>query len=171
MGNIDPKNLITAIALSLAVFLSFEYFYNLPRLERERALQAERQATTAPQTPAPSAPAGVTAPTAPGVASPAPAVTLSRDAAIAGQKRVQIRTPRLEGSILLTGGRLDDLRLTNYRETVDRGSPAITLLSPQGTQHPYFAESGWVATRSASRSPMPTRSGPPIARHLPPASR
>ncbi len=44
----DQKNLILAIALSIAIVLGFEFLYNLPRQERERALQAERAAREAP---------------------------------------------------------------------------------------------------------------------------
>ena len=45
----------------------------------------------------------------------------------------------------LTGGRIDDLTLANYHETVDRTSPEVVLLWPTGTERtPYFAEFGWV---------------------------
>jgi YidC/Oxa1 family membrane protein insertase len=144
MGNLDQKNLILAIAISMAIFLGFEFFYNLPRLERERALQAERaqqQASTQVQTPAPDA---AIAPTAPGAAPAAAPGVQPRNSVVTAQKRVQIKTARLEGSILLTGARFDDLMLMNYRETVQPGSPPITLLSPQGTANPYFVETGWV---------------------------
>lgn len=57
--------------------------------------------------------------------------------------RVAIRTPRLQGSISLKGARIDDLVLTDYKETVDKKSPPIRLLSPSGTQDAYFAAFGW----------------------------
>ena len=50
----------------------------------------------------------------------------------------------LKGSIALKGARLDDLSLSQYRETVDPNSPAIVLLAPPGTEHPFYAEFGWV---------------------------
>ena len=56
-----------------------------------------------------------------------------------------IDSPRLAGSISLTGARVDDLVLTGYRETVDKGSPNIVLLSPSGTEHAYYANFGWLA--------------------------
>ena len=58
--------------------------------------------------------------------------------------RVKIDTPRLAGSISLKGGRIDDLALVQYRETVDPKSPPIILYSPSGTAEPYYAEFGWV---------------------------
>jgi YidC/Oxa1 family membrane protein insertase len=148
----DQKNLILAIALSIAIVLGFEFFYNQPRLERERALQAERAARDTPaqvqQPGAPPAPGTAPAtgtPAVPGTAMPAGAAVRSRAEVIAGRPRVTIATPRLQGSIALRGGRLDDLLLTAYRETVDPNSPPITLLSPVGTANPYFAQYGWAA--------------------------
>jgi YidC/Oxa1 family membrane protein insertase len=56
-----------------------------------------------------------------------------------------VDTPRLRGSIALKGGRIDDLALTQYHETVDKKSPPIVLLEPSGSAHPFYAEFGWVA--------------------------
>ena len=53
--------------------------------------------------------------------------------------------PSLAGSINLIGGRIDDLKLKDYHETVDPTSPIITLLSPAGGPDGYFVEQGWVA--------------------------
>jgi YidC/Oxa1 family membrane protein insertase len=57
--------------------------------------------------------------------------------------RVAIRTADLQGSINLKGARIDDLTLTNYKETIDAKSPPIRLLSPRGTKNAYFAGFGW----------------------------
>ena len=67
-----------------------------------------------------------------------------RPSALAATPRVPINTSRIEGSINLAGGRLDDLRLKDYRETVDPDSPTIILFSPSGAPDPYYAEFGWV---------------------------
>src|SRR5690606_1496378 len=61
-----------------------------------------------------------------------------------------IATPRIEGSIALKGGRIDDVILKDYRETIDPQSPAIRLLEPTGLQRPYYAEFGWVAASGAT---------------------
>ena len=76
--------------------------------------------------------------------------TQSREAALAASPRVKIDTPALSGSISLKGARLDDLALKQYRETVDPNSPAIELLDPAGTAHPYYAEFGWVPSGGAA---------------------
>lgn len=43
--------------------------------------------------------------------------------------RVVIDSPALSGSISLSGGRIDDLLLKDYRETLDANSPNVRLLS------------------------------------------
>jgi YidC/Oxa1 family membrane protein insertase len=77
-------------------------------------------------------------------ATPAAAAFKPRAAALADSPRVEIRTDRLLGTISLVGGRLDDLTLANYRETVDPTSPQIVLLNPPGTDDAYYADFGWV---------------------------
>src|SRR4030095_15630947 len=77
----------------------------------------------------------------------------TREQAIAEQPRVRINTPRLHGSVALTGGRIDDLTLATYHETVDPKSPEVVLLWPKGTKDPYFAEFGWVAGTSRHQKP------------------
>ena len=54
------------------------------------------------------------------------------------------------GSIALKGAQIDDLALTQYRETVDPKSPPIVLLSPSGSPHPFYAEFGWVGGAGAA---------------------
>ena len=61
---------------------------------------------------------------------------------------VPITTERLSGSINLRGGRIDDLRLNDFHETVDPTSPTIVLLSPASAPNGYFAEFGWIAGAS-----------------------
>ncbi|MGA8822828.1 MAG: membrane protein insertase YidC, partial [Pseudolabrys sp.] len=64
--------------------------------------------------------------------------------------RVPIVTGSLQGSIALKGGRIDDLALVKFRETVDPKSPPIILLSPSGTADPFYAEFGWTGTAGAN---------------------
>ncbi|WP_421021612.1 membrane protein insertase YidC, partial [Klebsiella pneumoniae] len=56
--------------------------------------------------------------------------------------RVAIQTADLQGSINLKGARIDDLTLTKYKQTIDKNSPPIRLLSPRGTKDAYFAGFG-----------------------------
>src|ERR1700733_13403560 len=143
----DNRNTILAVILSGLVLLGWQYFFNIPQMEKQRAqsqLQSElaKSATpadgSAPQAGAAPAPAAG-APNQP--VSNAPVV--DRETAIAAGPRVKIDTPRLSGSISLKGARIDDLSLVQFRDTVDPTSPAIILFSPSGTASPYYAEFGW----------------------------
>ncbi|HXF55781.1 MAG TPA: membrane protein insertase YidC [Hyphomicrobiaceae bacterium] len=153
----NQKNLLLAILLSIGVLLGWQYFYAGPKLkeEQERLRQAQQQ--TPPPQPsgtAPSVPAsGGQAPSAPSVA---PRPGISRQAALKASPRVAIETPSLKGSIALKGGRIDDLELRKYHETVDPSSPNVVLFSPAEAPHPYFAEYGWTAAPGTS-VPLPGR--------------
>lgn len=57
--------------------------------------------------------------------------------------RIAIETPRLKGSVSLQGGRIDELSLKDYRETIDENSPIVDLLAPTGGSNPYYALYGW----------------------------
>jgi YidC/Oxa1 family membrane protein insertase len=159
----DQKNTIIAIVLSAIVLLGWQYFIGMPQVEKQRQLAAQQQeAQKNPQAPAQQPPATTptpagpvpqgSAPQPPGAPTSAPAVgqQLSREAVIAASPRVSIDTPRLAGSIALKGGRIDDLSLTQYRETVDPKSPPIVLLSPSGSPQPFYAEFGWVPVAGAT---------------------
>lgn len=64
--------------------------------------------------------------------------------AISSTERVAIRNGRVQGSINLTGARIDDLVLTGYRQTIAKNAPPVRLLAPAGTTHAYYAGFGWV---------------------------
>ena len=155
----DNRNTILAVILSGLVLIAWQYFYNVPQMERQRAqtqTQTELakpapQATPGSAAPQPgSAPSATTPATQPGAVAP----VISRDAAIAAAPRIKIETPRLSGSISLKGARIDDLALEKFRATVDPTSPPIVLFSPSNTAHPYYAEFGWVpASGSTARLP------------------
>ena len=148
----DQKNMILAIVLSALVLLGWQYFYGMPQVEKQRQqTQQQGQQQTQPLAPGSTAPqAQGTAPSAPGQpAAPVLGQSVSREAALAASPRVQIDTPLLKGSIALKGGRIDDLALLQYRETVDPKSPPIVLLSPSGSPVPFYAEFGWVGAGGA----------------------
>src|SRR5665213_1737466 len=139
----DNRNTILAVILSGLVLIGWQYFFNVPQMEKRRAEeQAQSELTKTPPPPAAAAAQSGAAP-APSANAPATnqaaaaAPVVDREAAIASTPRVKIDTPRLTGSILLKGARIDDLSLVQFRETVDPASPAIVLFSPSGTAEPY----------------------------------
>ena len=154
----DNRNTILAVILSGVVLIAWQYFYNVPQMEKQRAAQqaqselAKSAPPAAPATPSnPPSQAGSAPSAAPAAA---PAQIVSRDAAIAATPRIRVETPRLSGSISLKGARIDDLSLIQFRETVDPNSPPIVLFSPSGGPDPYYAEFGWVpSTGSTVRLP------------------
>ncbi len=150
---IENKNLILAVVLSVAVLLGFElYFKNTapPPQVAETAATAQPGQTPAPAAgQAPGTPGDGLAvpPQAPGAPAKAPGMSpqASRAQVLAATPRVAIETPRLKGSITLKGGRIDDLTLADFFETLDKNSKPITLLNPRGVSNAYFAEFGWIA--------------------------
>jgi len=153
----DNRNTILAVILSGLVLIAWQYFYNMPQMEKQRAAQQAQSemAKIAPQAGTGTTPsAAPQAGSAPSANAPAQAVStaavVSRETAIAATPRVKVDTPRLIGSISLKGARIDDLSLVQFRETVDPSSPAIVLYSPSGTESPYYAEFGWVAASGST---------------------
>ena len=136
----DQRNLLMAIVLSLAILLFFEfYFAPPPGQQPPEQQQGEQQgAGGAPQPLDPSVPQ----PPGGGQAEQAD-LGLSREQALAAGGRLTIESPTLSGSIALDGGRLDDLTLTQFNETIDPTSDNIVLLHPSGSKQPYYADVGW----------------------------
>ena len=81
----------------------------------------------------------------PAATAPAQSLTTPETPAstLANSPRIPINTPRLSGSISLIGGRIDDLSLKNYRETLDPDSATVKLLKPVGVPEAYYALFGW----------------------------
>jgi YidC/Oxa1 family membrane protein insertase len=157
----DNRNLLLAITLSVVVLLGWQYFYGVPQMEKQKQIAQQNQQTQTPAvTPGSTAvPAPSAAPGQPGAAAPAavpasPAVE-TRAQALARSPRVRIDTPKVFGSIALTGARIDDVSLKAYRETVDPNSPNIILLSPLGGPNAYYSDFGWVAA-PGTNTPLPT---------------
>src|SRR4030081_2878367 len=149
----DQKNTLLAIVLSAIVLIVWQYFFGLPHMQRQEAQKQPQTQTQGVPAPAPGGGPGTTVPV-PGQPATVPAAqVLTRDAALKQTARVPIDTPRLKGSIALKGGRIDDILLAQYHDTVDPNSPPIVLLSPSESPHPFYAEFGWVAAAGAAAKP------------------
>jgi len=139
------KNLILATALSFAVILV--WFLLFPPPEDTTPIADPASASQDVLTAAPALP-GVDADTA---AAAAPDDTVS----VIETPRLPIETARIEGSISLTGGRIDDLRLKDYRETLDDDAEIVTFLSPVGSENAYYALYGWAAAGGLDADQVP----------------
>lgn len=141
----DNKNFILAIVLSMAIIFGWQYFYAVPTQKKLETQTTSQGVTKNPQ----EQPAA----TVPGTTQQ---VTVPRDRAISTTKRIRIDTPVIDGTLNLVGAQFDDIRLRNYRETVDPKSPEIALLNPSGTVGGYFAEQGFVpAAGTTAKLPDP----------------
>ncbi|UYN98111.1 MAG: membrane protein insertase YidC [Devosia sp.] len=147
--NSDNRNVILAVVLSMIVLFGWQFFIAGPQLEQAQRQAEERAAAQAEQNLAvPQTTAEGATPAADAATTPVAFET--RDSALASSERVTISTADLEGSINLTGARIDDLELKQYRETVDPDSPIIALLTPAGRPDAYFIEQGWVAAAGST---------------------
>ena len=153
-GQPDLLNIAVAVVLSLILFIGWQYFIVGPQLEvqRQHAL-AEKTAADARQVQTPGAP-GVSAPLAPG--SEAAATLQKPEVILAGDRaRIKLDSDTVDGSIRLTGARLDDLHFKAYREDIDPKSPEIVFLLPQGAETATYGEMGWTAG-GTSNEVLPT---------------
>ena len=148
----DNKNTILAIVLSALVLLGWQYFFAVPQEKaRQEQLQAQQQKQNVPTPDQPKQAQPQAQSQVPGQASaPSSAAPMDRRAALANSPRVPIATDTLQGTIALKGGRIDDLALVKFRETVDPKSPPIVLLSPSGTTDPFYTEFGWTGSTGAN---------------------
>jgi YidC/Oxa1 family membrane protein insertase len=132
------KNLILATALSFLVILVWFILFPPPEPAPIDAATETASTTGAPAVPAPATATG------------APAEEAQPDAL-----RVPVKTPKLAGSVSTFGGRIDDLKLVNYRETKDPASETVRLLSPVGQALSYYGVFGWVAAEGSAAGPVP----------------
>jgi YidC/Oxa1 family membrane protein insertase len=130
----NNKNLILAMVLSAAVMIV--WFVLFPPPEPPAPLAT------------PTATEEITAPTADSTAdagSPVPGEAGPDTAAVLAETpRLTIDTPTVAGTISLLGGRIDDLSLKKYRETIEPDSDIVHLLEPVGDALPYYAVFGWL---------------------------
>ena len=129
--NDQNKNLILAIVLTFAVVMVWTALFppeEIPVDPTDPVLQTS-EGSALPQPDAPTA-TGTTAPSEPVEAA-------------AEAPRVAIQSDTLSGSISLLGGRIDDLALTDYRETLDEDAETVRLMRPVGENDAYIALFGW----------------------------
>lgn len=150
----EQKNMLLAMALILGVLLAYDYFFVGPQRQaaREQGAQTELinggQDVTSPGSGQQASDGLVPRHDGTGAGvTPLPSgrTSLSRSEALAGSQRIPIETPRLKGSLALTGGVIDDLTLADYFVDVTKDSEPVTLLNPVGSSDAYYASFGWTA--------------------------
>ena len=133
----ESRNMIIFMVIAFVILLGYQALVLDPANKKKQADLKRQQTVAAAQVAAPKATSG-------------PTVIVSRDEAKAASPRVTIATPSLSGSLRLQGARIDDLFLTGrnargykYGETLDKSSPPVELLRPEGAEHAWFADFGW----------------------------
>ncbi|WP_304617948.1 membrane protein insertase YidC [Paracoccus sp. (in: a-proteobacteria)] len=151
----NNRNLILATVLSFLVILVWYTVFAPEPVSDQPSGQPLAQQGIGDQPLAPAVPVG----------EAAPADLAGTDEPAEPLGRVAIRSEALEGSISLLGGRIDDLMLTRYKETLDEGSPEVRLLSPSSATaddrvnvnltKPYYAVYGWTPGPGVSPDLVP----------------
>ncbi|ROU02613.1 membrane protein insertase YidC [Histidinibacterium lentulum] len=147
------RNLLLATALSFAVILIWFLLFPPPEQAPGATGPDGRPVAEISDDGAPLTPPGQTTvdPAAGGAAGTgAPSGEATPEAA-----RLAIETPSLTGTINTVGGRIDDLLLDNYRETLEPDSPLVRLFEPTGSANPYYALHGWIALEGAAADQVP----------------
>ena len=125
----NTRNTIIFVVCMAVILIGYQAFILQPQQKARQAQLAQQQAAAAKTAPAPAA-----LPTK---------VFASRQQAIAASARIPIRTKSLQGSLSLTGARIDDLKLVQFRQTLDKNSPMVELFTPDGAKNAYFATFSW----------------------------
>ena len=121
----DQRNFFTALLLSAIVLIGYWFVFAKPMAEEARRQADLEQAAVAE-------------------AIPTPPVPTAEVATLPESLRIPIRTPAVEGSFQLRGTRFDDLKLLDYRATLDADSPEVTLLYPEaGDSYAAYVFDGW----------------------------
>ncbi len=151
------RNLILATGLSFVVILVWFLLFPPPApVEDPNALPPAAETGTAPLTDTDIA---LTPPVASDLAPVGVEAETPDEVALVAEARIPIETPSVTGSISLLGGRIDDLSLVNYVTEVG-GDINVRLLSPVGSDDPYYALYGWTPSGELGYENVPTSNTP-----------
>ena len=124
------KNLILASVLSFIVIITWFILFPPPEPVTRDADTTQQQSEETEL--APTADSNQT-----------PLVNTGETEIAVEAERIQIETELLSGAISTQGGRIDQLSLKKYRNTIADDSDIVTLLSPVGQPEAYYAAFGW----------------------------
>ena len=130
--NPETRNLVAAISLSMAVLIGYQLLFVDPKKDQVIQENVVNNLSDNSNIPIPSNDNSLT-------------VTSENDKTekIKNVPRVLLNSNETSGSISLKGARIDDITLTQYRETLDADSSLINLLLKSNEKNPYFIEHGW----------------------------
>ncbi len=138
MDKENARNTIVFVVCAVALMIAYQMFILGPRA-KEREVAARAQAALAAKNPI-------------AAAAPGAQIFVDRAQAVAASPRVLVENPAVKGSIALQGGRIDDLFLKDYKQTLTANSPPVELFRPEGAKQAYFADFGWTGQAVAPSS-------------------
>ncbi len=151
----NNSNILLATILSIAVLISWTFFVEMPRVEKEQQMK-EMAATSPDKKPKiqKSKPEAITN----GSVEKKPVIELNqnREKLIkdSSDLRVKIENNNIIGSINLVGAKFDDLTLKKYFKSIDK-EQNVVLLSPSKSKERYFSDFGWVSSDTKIDLPKP----------------
>ena len=131
--NPETRNLVAAISLSMAVLIGYQLLFVEPKKDIAQKENIVKESDDSANIPIPqNFDNGIVASdnTEPKSSNkPVP--------------RISMISKEVSGSISLRGARIDDITLTQYKETLEPESELIKLLLKSNGDSPYFIEFGW----------------------------
>ncbi|EAQ13004.1 MULTISPECIES: membrane protein insertase YidC [Maritimibacter] len=148
------RNLLIATVLSFVVITAWMLLF--PPAEPEAVQPEEVAETLAPgATDGAATPPNAAEQTGTDAAPEATPDTTTTAQTLENSPRIPVETPKLSGSISLIGGRIDDLHLSDYRVSLDKGSDTVTLLRPSGSDEAYYTLYGWAPGGNLGNADVP----------------
>ncbi len=139
----ENRNLILAMAVSMAILVLWQSFFIEPQMQAEQQAQMQSQQLNLDGTPQLDQ-----------IERNGQLQLELPERPLEDVPRITISGPLLEGSLTSRGARIDDLLLKNYRVSLDEESENVRLFNRVSSQNPYFSEFGWVS--QAPDQPMPS---------------
>ncbi len=131
--NPETRNLVAAICLSMAVLIGYQILFVDPKKDLYQQEKITKENNDTSNIPLPE--------------NVGTGIITSDNTEPTGQNktvpRIAMESKEVTGSISLRGARIDDITLTQYRESLDPESDMIKLLLKSNGRTPYFIEFGW----------------------------
>ncbi|MCG8620421.1 MAG: membrane protein insertase YidC [Proteobacteria bacterium] len=144
--NPDTRNLILATCISVIILLVYSLYFAPPESALTPDPTPQTQSGESSSTNTDGTNTLVTPPNTgigdgSGGSINQQAPSISRSIAdIINAPRLTIDNPTLAGSLSLAGGRIDDLRLKDFKARITPDAPSVSLLRRSGTEDAYFTE-------------------------------
>ena len=131
--NPETRNLVAAICLSMAVLIGYQILFVDSRKDLYQQEKITKENNDTSNIPLPENIGN-------GIITSDNAEPTDQNKTV---PRISMESKEVSGSISLRGARIDDITLTQYRESLEPESDMIKLLLKSNGGTPYFIEFGW----------------------------